>query len=168
LLGRCALAVLAVIVISRRALLRTFQVPGLLVIPLIFAFLATDDVEYFKWGIAVAGFFTVAQFSFFGNYLPVMYPPYLRGTGEGFAANVGGRMIGTSAAALTPFLAGLIGSMQPQTGPFERLAYAAATTALLVYGLGFAVSFWLPEPAAEKMPQSLAAEVLAEVERAPA
>ena len=41
---------------------------------------------------------TVAQFSFWGNYLPRVYPTHLRGTGESFAANVGGRMIGTSAA----------------------------------------------------------------------
>ena len=44
---------------------------------------------------------TIAQFSFWGNYLPRVYPTYLRGTGESFAANVGGRMIGTSAALLT-------------------------------------------------------------------
>ena len=45
-----------------------------------------------------SGFMTIAQFSFWGNYLPRVYPTYLRGTGESFAANVGGRMIGTSAA----------------------------------------------------------------------
>ena len=42
-----------------------------------------------------AGLFTVAQFSFWGNYLPRVYPTHLRGTGESFAANVGGRMLGT-------------------------------------------------------------------------
>ena len=49
----------------------------------------------------MAGLFTVAQFSFWGNYLPRVYPVHLRGTGEGFAANIGGRMIGTSFAAVT-------------------------------------------------------------------
>jgi hypothetical protein len=69
----------------------------------------------------------------------------LRGTGEGFAANVGGRMIGTSASVLTPAIAGLF-----TTGtPFQRLAYAAATTAAIVYAVGFITSFWLPEPAEE-------------------
>ena len=43
----------------------------------------------------------MAQFSFWGNYLPRVYPTHLRGTGESFAANVGGRMIGTSAALVT-------------------------------------------------------------------
>jgi MFS family permease len=136
LLGRCALAVLVVVIVSRRKLLRMFQVPGLVVIPLVFVFWATKDINLFKWGIAAAGFFTVAQFSFWGNYLPVMYPAYLRGTGEGFAANVGGRMIGTSAAALTPFI-------------------APAMTAGIVYLLGFVVSFWLPEPEREEMPPGI-------------
>ena len=56
-------------------------------------------------GIFLAGLLTVAQFSFWGNYLPRVYPTYLRGTGESFAANIGGRMIGTSAALLTTQLA---------------------------------------------------------------
>lgn len=156
LLGRCALAGLALIIISRRALLWVFQIPGLAAIPLVFIYWATTDIEMFKWGIAAAGFFTVAQFSFWGNYLPVMYPAYLRGTGEGFAANVGGRMIGTSAAALTPFIAKL--GFIPDGPPPVKLAYAAATTAALVYGLGFLVSFFLPEPDPEQMPESLVAE----------
>jgi len=41
-----------------------------------------------------------------GNYLPRVYPIHLRGTGESFAANIGGRMIGTSFALLTTTLAG--------------------------------------------------------------
>ena len=36
----------------------------------------------------LAGLFTVGQFSFLGNYLPRVYPVHLRGTGEGFAANI--------------------------------------------------------------------------------
>ena len=51
------------------------------------------------------GLVTVAQFSFWGNYLPAVYPLHLRGTGESFAANIGGRMIGTPFAAVTQFLA---------------------------------------------------------------
>ena len=56
-------------------------------------------------GAFLAGLFTVAQFSFWGNYLPRVYPVHLRGTGEGFAANIGGRMIGTSFAWVTNTLA---------------------------------------------------------------
>jgi len=53
----------------------------------------------------------------------------LRGTGEGFAANVGGRMIGTSAAFFTTQITPLMaGAAQP-----AKLAHAAALVALLVY-----------------------------------
>ena len=54
-----------------------------------------------KWGLLAVGLLTIAQMSFWGNYLPRVYPVHLRGTGESFAANVGGRMIGTSAALVT-------------------------------------------------------------------
>ena len=73
------------------------------------------SLEMVRVGIFMAGMLTVAQFSFWGNYLPRMYPTYLRGTGESFAANIGGRMIGTSAALLTAQLANAM-----------PLAYAAA------------------------------------------
>ena len=52
----------------------------------------------------MAGFLTIAQFSFWGNYLPRVYPTHLRGTGESFAANVGARMFGTSGQALTSYI----------------------------------------------------------------
>jgi MFS family permease len=149
LAGRFALAYLAVIIVSRRALLRFFQVPGLFVVPLVFVFAPTQDLTTLKWGIFAAGFFTVAQFSFWGNYLPRVYPVHLRGTGESFAANVGGRMIGTSAALLTSQLA----AVMPGATPATRLAYAAAGVALFVYSVGLLASFWLPEPARERLPE---------------
>src|SRR3990170_1548086 len=99
-------------------------------------------------GIFVSGLVTVAQFSFWGNYLPRVYPTHLRGTGESFAANVGGRMIGTSAALLTTSLVGLM----PGGTPSRQLAYAAALVALVVYAVGLAASFFLPEPAREELP----------------
>ncbi len=49
----------------------------------------------------MAGFLTVAQLSFWGNYIPMVFPLHLRGTGESFAANIGGRVIGTAAAWFT-------------------------------------------------------------------
>jgi len=89
LAGRIVLAFLAVRIVSRRRLLHVFQLPGLVLLPLVFFSAATTDLTLLKWGIAVVGFFTIAQFSFWGNYLPRVYPTYLRGTGESFAANVG-------------------------------------------------------------------------------
>jgi hypothetical protein len=78
-----------------------------------------------------------------------VYPTHLRGTGESFAANVGGRMIGTSAALVTtqlvPFMPGL-------TAP-TRLAYACALVGTAVYAIGFIASFWLPEPGRGELPE---------------
>src|SRR5918993_725119 len=105
LVGRTLLAVLATYIVSRRKLIRIFQIPGLIVMPLVFAYAATTSLQYLYIGIFFAGLFTVGQFSFWGNYLPRVYPVHLRGTGESFAANIGGRLVGTSFAWLTASLA---------------------------------------------------------------
>jgi hypothetical protein len=147
LLGRMLLAILAVRIISRRRLLWVFQVPGLILVPLVF-FLAPHRTSTFaEWGIFVAGLVTISQMSFWGNYIPRVFPTHLRGTGESFAANVGGRMIGTSAALLTTTFA----AMMPGATPSVRMGYAAAVVALIVYSIGFVASFWLPEPQKEMM-----------------
>lgn len=148
LAGRFLLAFLAVRILSRRRLLRIFVVPGVVVIPLVFIFPATTDLELLKACVFVAGILVVGQMSFWGNYLPRVYPTHLRGTGESFAANVGGRMVGTSAAVLTTQLANI---MVGDT-PFARLAFSAATVALLVYLVAIIASFFLPEPPRDKLP----------------
>jgi MFS family permease len=148
LTGRLLLAYLAVRIVARRRLLRVFQVPGLVLLPVVFLY-GTSDLELLKWGIFLSGLVTVAQFSFWGNYLPRMYPTHLRGTGESFAANVGGRMIGTSAALVTTSLV----NVMPGTTPSEQLAHAAALVALVVYAVGLAASFFLPEPARQELPE---------------
>lgn len=149
LVGRFILAFLAIHIVSRRKLIRIFQVPGLILIPLIFIFPAVSSLGMLKWGMFIAGLLTVAQLSFWGNYLPRVYPTHLRGTGESFAANIGGRMIGTSAALLTTQIA----ATMPGDTPAKHLAYAAAVVAFLVYGIGLASSFYLPEPAQEELPE---------------
>jgi hypothetical protein len=149
LTGRFLLAFLAIRIVSRRKLLRVFQVPGLFLVPLVFLYPAVNDLEMLKWGIFFAGLLTVAQFSFWGNYLPRVYPTYLRGTGESFAANVGGRMIGTSAALVTTQL----NNVMPGATPATQLAYAAALIALVVYAVGLTASFALPEPSREELPE---------------
>jgi MFS family permease len=148
LAGRIALAYLAVRILSRRRLLHLFQIPGLILLPLLFLGPATSNLALLKWGIGIVGFLTIAQFSFWGNYLPRVYPTFLRGTGESFAANVGGRMIGTSAALLTT---NLVASMPGATPPI-KLAHAAALVGTLAYVIGFTASFWLPEPKQEQLP----------------
>ena len=148
LLGRFLLAFLAVRIVSRRGLLRVFQAPGLIIVPFVFLYAAVNSLELLKWGIALVGVATVAQFSFWGNYLPRVYPTYLRGTGESFAANIGGRMIGTFAAMVTTTLA----PQMPGDNPATQLAYAAALIGTLTYIVGFAASFSLPEPQQEELP----------------
>jgi MFS family permease len=145
LAGRILLAFLAVRILSRRSLLWVFQVPGLLILPVVFLVAPHEPLVWAKWGIFAAGLCTVAQFSFWGNYMPKVFPTYLRGTGESFAANVGGRMVGTSAALVTTTLAGSM----PGSSPSQQMAYAAAAVGLLVYAIGFTASFWLPEPGPE-------------------
>lgn len=148
LAGRVALAYLAVIIVGRRKLVRLFQLPGLLVMPFTFAIAATTSLNWLYVGMFLAGFFTVAQFSFWGNYLPRVYPLYLRGTGESFAANIGGRLIGTSFAWLTATLA-----VTPDRAYAPiKVAYVAAAVGFSVYLVGFVASFWLPEPPKENLP----------------
>lgn len=148
LVGRVLLAFLAIRIVSRAKLLRVFQIPGLFLVPLVFFNSMSLSVDVLKWGVFAAGLLTVAQFSFWGNYLPRMYPTHLRGTGESFAANIGGRMLGTSAALLTTTLA----NYTPGASPAAKLAVAAGCVAALVYVIGFTGSFFLPEPP-EKLPE---------------
>jgi hypothetical protein len=148
LLGRGALAFLIVVIASRRTVLRIFLLPGLIAMPVVFGWAAVTSLDYLQYGMVIAGFLTVAQFSFWGNYLPLVYPVHLRGTGESFAANIGGRLIGTSFAAVTQFLAPLLpfGVSAP-----NKVAFAAAIVAFTVYLINFIASFYLPEPKPEAM-----------------
>ena len=143
LLGRIVMAVLAIFILSRRRLLRIFQIPGLILIPLVVLLPAIRDTAMSRWGIFLLGMVSVAQFSFWGNYLPTLYPTHLRGTGESFAANVGGRMLGTSAALMTTTLV----AYMPGGSASRQLGYAAGMVGFLAYAAGFIGSFWLDEPA---------------------
>jgi MFS family permease len=151
LVGRFVLAWLALRIVSRRALLWTFQLPGLLVVPLVFAVAAAghlgdQSLNVLKAGIFLVAFLTLAQASFWGNYLPRVYPVYLRGTGESFAANVGGRMFGTTGQLAATQLAVLILTVAPTLARTTGIAYAAALVGFSVYALGSLLTFWLPEP----------------------
>jgi MFS transporter len=148
LAGRILLAFLATVIISRRRLLWLFQLPGLVALPIVFFLAPSGGLSLAQWGIFVVGLATIAQFSFWGNYLPRVYPTYLRGTGESFAANVGGRMLGTMAALATT---SLVTSMPPGPVPI-RLAYAAALVGTAAYVIAVAASFWLPEPEGAELP----------------
>jgi len=172
LVGRILIAiVLAAGFLRWGPTLRLFQIPGLVLIPLLFwFFLRVDNHTFFEIpleispggppflgripvttmsvGMFLVGLCTVAQLSFWGNYLPHVYPVHLRGTGESFAANIGGRLIGTFAALVTWSLSGLIPAPAgPLQGPIQ-FSTAAAIVGTTIALLGVVASFWLPEPKA--------------------
>ncbi|QDU31197.1 Putative sialic acid transporter [Anatilimnocola aggregata] len=148
LVGRFLLAILILFVASRRTLLRMFLIPGMLLMPIIFGYAGTTSLHYLEYGIFVAGLLTVAQFSFWGNYLPLVYPVHLRGTGESFAANIGGRLIGTCFAGVTQWIAVYLPIDEPYP---TKVAYTAAGVAFTLYVVNFIASFWLPEPGPESL-----------------
>ena len=148
LVGRVLLAFAAVRILSRRLLLRIFQLPALLVVPALFWWISTqltnaESLPWIKAGIFLAGLLTVAQFSFWGNYIPHVFPTHLRGTGESFAANIGGRVLGTAAAWLT-----LTFSAATPPDPL-RIALVGACVAGGYALLGAILTRWLPEPDAD-------------------
>src|SRR5437762_8426448 len=148
LAGRILMAYLAIRIVSRRRLLHLFQVPGLAIGAIVIAVAGTSSLAWLRWGMFVYGITSIGQFSFWGNYLPRVFPTYLRGTGESFAANIGGRMIGTSAALVTTQLM----LIMPGAAVATKLAYACALVGTAVYVIGFTASYWLPEPKREDLP----------------
>jgi MFS family permease len=152
LIGRIILAVLLVTAITRRNLLRLFVVPGLIMFPITYWMLYKHSAVEMQYGIFVCGLLVVAQFSYFGEYLPKVFPLHLRGTGGSFATNVGGRMIGTSAALLTT---NVIAPMVGAKSTFDQVAIAAGLVGTTVFAIALVLTFLLPEP----KPEAVEAEV---------
>jgi MFS family permease len=146
--GRLLFAWLVVRIAGQRRLLRLFIVPALLVTPLFFLAAPQLPLGLVKSGEFLIVTLMVAQLSFWGNYLPRMYPTHLRGTGESVATNIGGRLIGTSAAIAVTTLTGFMPGAAA-----AQLAYATACAALAIYAIAFVAVRWLPEPAAEALPE---------------
>ena len=141
LTGRILLALL-VVYLAGRFLLWLFIVPGLVVFPVTYYVFFPNQPDLFVVGIFLCGLCTVAQFSFFGEYLPKAFPVHLRGTGGSFALNVGGRMLGTSAAFLTT---NLVAPAMAGATQFEKVAAAAAVVGGGAYLLALLLSFFLPD-----------------------
>lgn len=148
LTGRVILAILAIYIVGRRALLRIFLVPAVIFIPGLFWWISQNlgtpgILDSLKWGVFLAGLLLVGQFSFWGNYIPRVFPLHLRGTGESFAANIGGRVIGTSLA----WVFFTVSASKPPDP--AKLALTAAGIALAMGLIGIVLTFFLPEPPAE-------------------
>jgi MFS family permease len=150
LLGRILLAVFLILGLSRVTLLKIFQMPALVILPLTYFALFKQGGEVFLWSYFMCGLLTVAQFSYFGEYLPKAFPLHLRGTGGSFATNVGGRMFGTSMAFVTT---NLVAPMLASNGPLlpAHVAQAAGIVATTIAVIGFLVGLFLPEPKQERI-----------------
>lgn len=148
LAGRFLLAYLAVIIVSRRNLFRIFQIPSLIFVTGFYWWLSNNlstpgTLTIIQWSMFAAGMMVIGQMSFWGNYIPRVFPLHLRGTGESFAANIGGRVLGTLAAYITLTLAAM---GEPGPGKLALMgAYVAGGYALL----GFVLTQVLPEPQPE-------------------
>ncbi|HET9447468.1 MAG TPA: MFS transporter [Steroidobacteraceae bacterium] len=149
-IGRFALAFLAITLLTRRQVWRAFLLPGMILFPALFAVAPYVDVTVLAAGALLAGIALNGQLNFIGNYLPLVYPARLRGTGESFAISVGGRIIGTSTSFITPWLA----NFTPGDNASSKLAFAAAAMAVVACILALVTSQFLVEPkqavAAEK------------------
>ena len=83
-----------------------------------------------------------------GESCHASYPIHLRGTGESFAINVGGRTIGVSASLLTTQLSNLMQGprRRPSSCLFSWNSHSAGLRGR------FDWIFWLPEPEGEQLP----------------
>ncbi|HXA76891.1 MAG TPA: MFS transporter [Candidatus Acidoferrales bacterium] len=147
--GRVVFALLVAYVATRRRLLRIFLGPALLVFPFLFFLLPAHGLVAFTFGVFCAQVLFNGLHSFWGNYLPTLYPTHLRGTGESFAMNIGGRVIAVSAALLTTQLS----NVMPGASAAIRLAHSAGATGLLVLAIALLISRWLPEPQSSQLPE---------------
>jgi hypothetical protein len=117
--------------------------------PLTYFGLYHSSAAAFSAGIFVCGLVVVGQFSYFGEYLPKAFPLHLRGTGGAFATNVGGRMIGTSAAFLSTNVIAPLFAAKPTA---DHYALAAGVVGTAVFVIGLLLSLLLPEPGREQLP----------------
>lgn len=146
--GRILFAVFVVPIVSQRRRALLFFVPSLIVFPFLYFFAATRTLALLHLGIFLATMLFNGLHSFWGNYLPRVYPTRLRGTGESFVANIGGRAIGVSAALMTTTLS----NVMPGTGHAAQLAHSAGSVALLFLIMGAIGTYWLPEPVGDRLP----------------
>lgn len=142
LLGRLLLVGLAVYLARRLPLLRGILWFGLALIPLTLLGPVIHDADQFKYAVLLVSVLTSLQYSFWGNYLPRLYPLHLRGTGEIFAFSIGGRVLAPLAAIATTQLS----NVTPGATPALKLASAMALVAVTATVCALLVSRWLPEP----------------------
>jgi MFS family permease len=148
LTGRILFALFVVRIVSQRRRLRLLLGPAVFVYAWLYFFAATRSLAFVHVGIFLATMLFNGLHSFWGNYLPRVYPTRLRGTGESFAANIGGRVIGVSAVFITTTLS----NVMPGSGPAASLAYSAGFVSLFGLLAALVGSLSLQEPAGVQLP----------------
>ena len=145
LIGRLILTGLVVWFVSRRPMLRGMLWVGLALYPLVFLGPALQDAELFKYAVLLVTLVVGIQYSYWGNYLPRVFPLHLRGTGESFAISIGARVLAPFAVLATTQLS----NVMPGVDATHKLAHSMALVAVVVTLCALVLVRWLPEPAAE-------------------
>jgi MFS family permease len=148
LAGRLAFAVVVVYFVRQRRLLRVFVAPATVVFSSVFFYAATHSLTLLIPSIFCAQALFNGVMSFWGSYLPRIFPTHVRGTGESFGYSIGGRAIGISAALLTTTLSNVL----PGGSPAVRLAHSAGIIAICALAVLLVGSFLLPEPRGDQLP----------------
>jgi hypothetical protein len=146
--GRLLFVLLILRIAVQRTRLRAFFGAALVVYAWMYLFGVTHSLRQLQVGIFLAALLFNGLYSFWGNYLPRVFPTYLRGTGESFAFNIGGKTLGASAALLTTQLA----TVMPAIDVGHRLAYSAGIVATGACFIGLLVTSLLSEPKGDLLP----------------
>lgn len=147
-LGRMLLSIVVVSAVTRRRLLTMFLVPTVCAAVWLYLGPGPSGRLSMMLGVALLSLLFNAQMSFWGNYLPRVFPTRIRATGEGFAVNIGGRILGTSAALITTQVA----TLMPGSSAPAQLAHAAGLVAVTACVLSLALSPLLREPDGLELP----------------
>ena len=147
--GRLLFTVMTLHIVSRRRLLRIYLAPSLLMFAWLMFYGVGEGIVTFAIGVFFAQVLFNCLHSFWGNYLPRVFPTRLRATGESVALNLGGRVLAVSAAMATTQLSNTLPAPSVSLG----LAYSAGVTAVVALVAALVISHWLPEPAAPQLPE---------------
>jgi len=146
--GRVLFVLFMIRIARQRGRLFAFLGSALVVYGWMYLFGVTRSLSQLQAGMFLAALVFNGLYSFWGNYLPTAFPTYLRATGESFAFNIGGKVLGASAALITTQLA----NVMPAQDAGHRLAYSAGTVSTLACIIALLVASRLREPEGDLLP----------------
>ncbi len=146
--GRVLFVLLIIRIAGQRRRLFAFLGSALIVYGWMYLYGVTRSLTQLQAGMFLAALVFNGLYSFWGNYMPRVFPTYLRGTGESFAFNIGGKVIGASAALVTTQLA----NVMPGRDAGHQLAYSAGAVAMLACSVALLLASQLREPEGDLLP----------------